>query len=426
MRVLLLGASGFIGSAVLARLVARGDDVVAVSRRAGAGPAGVRRVAIDIAGATSPEDWRAHLDGIDAVVNCAGTLADAPGESLRGVHVDGIDALYRACEQAGVARVVHVSAVGADDPRTPFSSTKRAGEQALTARALDWVILRPSVVVGRAAAGGSALLRGLAALPVLANMPRAGRLQIVQLDELVDTIEIFTEPGVPGRLTLDVAGPEPLTLEDAVLAFRRWLRRPEPKRFTPPQWLLGLAYRLGDFAGLLGWRAPVRSTARLELERGAVGDPARWSEMTGIRPRRLEDALAAEPASVQDQWFANLFVLKPLVFAVLAAFWILTGLVSLGPGWDIGMDYMIAGGAGALAAPGILAGAVADILIGIGIAVRRTARPALFAALVLSALYVIAGTLLLPSLWADPLGPMMKIWPIIALNIVALALLRDR
>ncbi|HET7608557.1 MAG TPA: DoxX-like family protein, partial [Gammaproteobacteria bacterium] len=61
-----------------------------------------------------------------------------------------------------------------------------------------------------------------------------------------------------------------------------------------------------------------------------------------------------------------------------------------------------------------------------GIAFRRTARGALWAAIGLSIFYMIAGTLVLPALWLDPVGPMLKIWPIIALNLVALAVVEDR
>src|SRR5690606_19827910 len=135
---------------------------------------------------------------------------------------------------------------------------------------------------------------------------------------------------------------------------------------------------------------------------------------------------ASEPVSVQERWFARLYMIKPLVIAVLAGFWIVTGLVSLGPGWDVGMRYMKEGGLEAVGAAGIIAGALADIVIGLGIAFRRTARLALYAALGLSAFYMISGSILLPRLWEDPIGPMMKIWPIMVLILVAIAIVDDR
>src|SRR6202045_1759170 len=94
----------------------------------------------------------------------------------RGVHVDGIASLFAACEQTGVRRVEHFSTIGVDrEAPTAFSRTKLEGDRRLMASDLDWIILRPSVVVGRPAYGGSALFRGLASLPVLPVMPKIGR-----------------------------------------------------------------------------------------------------------------------------------------------------------------------------------------------------------------------------------------------------------
>lgn len=429
MRVLLLGATGLVGAAVLARLTqTAGHEVTAVARRRGAALRHVRWLELDIASATSPDDWLEALSGIEAVVNCAGALSDGGRDRLRGVHVDGVAALARACERAGVRRFVHVSAVGADrDPITPFSATKQAGEQALAATNLDWVALRPAVVVGRAAFGGSALIRGLAGLPVPVALDGAGPLQLVDLEDLAATIEWCLAPGAPVRVAFDVAAPERLELRDVVLAYRRWLGFGEGRTFRVPRALSALLARLGDAARALGWRPPVTSVARAELERGAVGDPRTWLELTGITPRPLSARLAAEPASTQERWFARLYFAKPLILAVLVAFWVLTGLISVGPGWERGLGYLHAGGvAPPLAALGVVAGALADLAIGIGIAWRRTSRAALYAALAISVFYMVAGTLVLPSLWADPVGPMLKIWPIMALNVVALAILPER
>ena len=203
------------------------------------------------------------------------------------------------------------------DAPTAFSQTKHAADAALMSLDIDWVILHPSMVLGRGAHGGSALLRGLAALPVLPVVPDTQPLQVVHLDDLVATIMFFLNPAAPARQALQIVGPERYSLTDLVQLFRRWLGWRPVGNVRMPPWLATSLFRLGDAVSLLGWRPPVRSTVQREIARGSVGDPGQWTRLTGIKPRALPAALAAEPASVQERWFARLYLLKPLVFGVL-------------------------------------------------------------------------------------------------------------
>jgi uncharacterized protein YbjT (DUF2867 family) len=430
MRILLIGASGLIGSAVAARLNRDGHEIVAVGR--GGGPAARRvpadrSVKLDLRHATTPEGWLPHLAGIDTLVNCAGVLQDSSRDSPGKVHREMPLALWRACEAAGVRRVIHFSALGADrGDLTDFSRTKREGDEALEASSLDWAILRPSVVVGRAAYGGSALFRALASLPVFPEPAEAGPVDVVQLDDVAETVARLLQPGSESRVVLEMAGPDRLAFADLVAAYRDWLGWAPARRFIAPGWLMGLAYRGGDLLAWLGWRPPIRTTPGLEIRRGAVGDKSEWRRTTGIEPQSLAAALAANPASVQERWFARLYLLKPLALGTFALFWLLTGLISLGPGYERATFYMLAAGGGPLSEPSVVAGALADIAVAFGIAWRPTTQLALWAALGLSLFYLIGGTILLPALWADPLGPMMKIWPVLALNLLCLAILDER
>ena len=428
MRILITGASGLIGSSLSARLKTDGHDITGLARSAPKTRLHHDRfIEADISKLVQESDWHAYLDGQDAVINCAGVLQDSPWDSASGVHAEGAAALFKACETLGVRRVIHFSAIGVDrGSLSQFSGTKLAGDEALTALDLDWVILRPSVVLGRPAFGGSALFRGLAGLPLLPVPSAAGPLQVVRLEDLVETVRFLLDADAPARIAVDIAGPERLSFAEVVLTYRQWLGFGEAKLVRLPSWAAAAIHRLGDLIGLLGWRTPIRSNAQREIVRGAVGDNSSWIGMMGRAPRSLGQALAAEPASVQEKWFARLYSLKALVIGVFALFWIATGLISLGPGWEVGMELMREGGVAEIGPLLILAGATADIAIGLGIAFRRTARIALWAALGLSVVYVILGTLLVPRLWADPLGPMLKIWPVMALNLVALAILDDR
>jgi uncharacterized protein YbjT (DUF2867 family) len=427
-KILLLGATGFIGSAVAARLAREGHEVVGLARHIrGAGIPGVRYIAFDIGKAQKPEDWSAVLAGAGAVVNCAGALQDAPGESLQALHATSIGALFAACESQGVRRVVHFSAAGAERGASAFSKSKSDGDARLMARDLDWFVLRPSVVVGRAAYGGSALLRGLAGLPILALPDNAGPLQLVWLDDVVETVVACLQPKTPARRVLELAGPKRYAFAEAVQLFRRWLRWRKQWLLAIPGWASAALFKPGDALRLLGWRPPIASNAQRELVYGAIGDPKLWTEATGIVPRDVEAALLAEPASVQERWFARLYFLKAAIIGIFGLFWLGTGSISLGPGWDSGMDAMrqaqVSEQMGALS---VLAGGCADIVIGCAILYRPTTRYGLYAAIVITLIYIVTGTILLPGLWKEPLGPMLKVVPILVLNLTALAVLEDR
>jgi hypothetical protein len=150
-------------------------------------------------------------------------------------------------------------------------------------------------------------------------------------------------------------------------------------------------------------------------------------ERLGLHPKGLREFFDSAPASVQERWFARMYLLKPVIFVVLSLFWVSTAFVSLGPGWDHGVGLMREGGAeGVSASLTVIAGALSDLAIGLAIAYRPATRYGLYAAIAISVIYAIVGTMLVPRLWADPLGPMLKIWPIIVLHLAALAILDDR
>jgi uncharacterized protein YbjT (DUF2867 family) len=297
-RVLVAGVTGFIGASVAAALQQDGHAVTGITRRK------IHRPLYEVSTLdmrTAREaDWLPLLRDIDAVVNCVGVLQDNYADSTHAAHVDGPGALFAACEAASVRKVIHFSAIGMDrETPTEFSRSKARGDLALMDSHLDWIILRPSVVVGESAYGGSALFRGLAALPLLPRLPLAGQIQVVQLTDLVSTVLFFLRQDAPKCVAIELAGPERLTLEEVVDEYRMWMGQRPARRLQLPHWVMRAAYLLGDFAGWLGWRPPIRSTAAAEMTRGAIGDPTQWTELTGIKPIALRDALKSSPVSVQ-------------------------------------------------------------------------------------------------------------------------------
>src|SRR5258706_2507904 len=217
MRILLLGASGFIGREIFAALSARGHRVVAAVRRESSAPAFASEAAriVDLNRALAPRDWLAPLEGIDAVVNCAGILQATRSQSIEAIHAAAPIALFQACEQRGVRRVIQISAISADrEAGTAYAITQLAADEHLRQTALEWTVLRPSLVIARRAYSRTALLRAVAALPFAMPVPGDGApsFQPVHVDDLSQVVVLALETDRLLRATLDVVGPEAVTL----------------------------------------------------------------------------------------------------------------------------------------------------------------------------------------------------------------------
>jgi DoxX-like family len=282
-------------------------------------------------------------------------------------------------------------------------------------------------VVGHSVYGGMALMRALAAIPFVLPLAReSATFQPVQVNEVAAAVSFFLRPEAPTRRIVEIAGPQRLTLAQIVAHYRRWLGLPAATLVRLPLTAASLISRLGDAVSWLGWRPPLRTTALRQLSRALARDPAEWTRVTGIVPVRLETALALEPASVQDRWFARLYLLKPVVIAVLSLFWIVSGVIGLGPARVSVVDLSAEIGFGDWSGFAAIVSGLVQLLLGIGIAIRVTARAALLASLPVAVLYIVAGGLMRIGLWLDPLGALIKMFPIIVLTIVALAILDDR
>lgn len=209
-RILLTGASGFVGKAVLRRLLTRGYGVNALVNRRPLDAAGgdVRQVRGSMWDAAALDD---AAGGCSAAIHLVGIIAEQGENTFQRVHVEGTASVLAACARAGIRRYVHMSALGTrENAASEYHRTKWAAEQLVRGSALEWTIFRASMIHGSEGEFSKMLAawaRGQAS-PYL-FMPYFGR----------------------GLLGLGGAGLlQPVYVEDVARAFVEALDRPETVR----------------------------------------------------------------------------------------------------------------------------------------------------------------------------------------------------
>ncbi|MBK6801322.1 MAG: SDR family oxidoreductase [Novosphingobium sp.] len=418
MRILVLGAGGFIGRHVVARLLADGHAVTGVARSTGALEQAfpdARWLAMDLGKAVRGEDWADRLQGIDAVVNCAGVLR---GADMDPVHVAMPRALHAAAKVAGVKRVVLLSAISArPDVRTDYAQSKLAGEAALRESGLEWTILRPSLVYAEGSYGGTSLLRGLAALPWAVPVPAGqghGFSPLHAADLAEAAARACTDPAMAGQV-LEPCGPRDYELRDLLGLYREWLGFGPARFLAVPLPLMRLLGRVGDLTG----SGPVSTNSLEQLLAGNAGDGAAFAKSAGFAPRSLESALRDHPAQVQDRWHARLFFLAPAVRWVLALLWFASALAGFLHGAEWTRQFgQAAGLPQPLAELARIATSALDIGVGLLVLLDRRGRWATMVQLAMVLGYTVVLSWALPQLWADPLGAMLKNLPVLVLILV--------
>jgi NADH dehydrogenase len=151
-RVLVVGGSGFVGRYVVPQLSAAGHFVVVLTRRRARARHLLLLPTVQVVEGDPHDDatLARQLRGMTAAINLAGVLHERGRDTFARVHVDLPRRLAAACRNAGVARLLHMSALRASaDAPSRYLRSKAEGEAAVAASDLAWTIFRPSVMFGR-------------------------------------------------------------------------------------------------------------------------------------------------------------------------------------------------------------------------------------------------------------------------------------
>jgi uncharacterized protein YbjT (DUF2867 family) len=419
MRILLTGASGFIGQHLLHALLAEGHDVVCAVRRVKeSSDPRLSFIHADFTKDNEKSVWLARLSGIDAVINTVGIFRENGAQTFDKLHVQTPRALFAACaESHDVHMVVQLSALGADEEAdTAYHLSKKAADDYLASLQVRAVIVQPSLVYGSDGASAR-LFKAMASMPVALRFGDAPQLvQPIHIDDVVAAIVGLLRrrlhvDGSSQRIVqrIPLVGPQALPFIDYLAALRTAMGMGRLRVLRLPGGLARLLARFGRWlpGGLLD------PEALRMLDRGNTGDPAPTQRLLGRQARPIVSFVLdarAERARAKLDW------LLPVLRISIAVVWIFTAIVSA-------FVYPVADSYELLARTGIPAGlrpmmlygaAVFDLLLGLGIVLLKRRRWLWLAQLGLIGFYTVVIAWKLPEFLVHPYGPLTKNLPMLA------------
>jgi uncharacterized protein YbjT (DUF2867 family) len=292
--ILLTGASGTVGKALLPQLLERGEEVrvlVRDPRRLGRHRVEVRLALGDLADLEDRHLQRQALRGVDTVIHLAAAIRDQPRGPVEELNGLATARLLRAAEEAGIDRFLFFSALQATEfQRTRFFRAKALAEAAVLRSPLATTVFAPSIVYDRDDPWIT-LMRRLALLPVLPISGRGrARFQPIWAADVARCVLAALDDGRGASGRLELAGPEVLSYDDIARTIAAASGRERPLVHVP----LGLVRlslvwlrRLAGDAAFATWEEAELMEVAMVSPRGDADARA-----LGVEPRAMADVLA--------------------------------------------------------------------------------------------------------------------------------------
>jgi uncharacterized protein YbjT (DUF2867 family) len=290
MKVAVTGANGFVGRHVIARLLVGGHDVRAlISERPGAEkelPSSGEKLDVRRADVRRPESLRGAFDGIEAVVHTVAVPTERK-QKFAEVNVAGVAHVVAEARRAGVGRIVHMGALGADPASPyPYLKSKGEGEALVIASGIAYVVLQPSLLFGE----GDDFFPRLAFSLMFPVVPVPGdgnaRFQPVHVEDIAKALVAAVERREISGVH-QIGGPEPVTYDEMLAETMRATGKRRPTIHVPVLLMKPPAVVMG-----LVMPDPPVTVAQLDLL--AVDNTPRRNALEpvfGVRPRPFKGAL---------------------------------------------------------------------------------------------------------------------------------------
>jgi NADH dehydrogenase len=238
---------------------------------------------------TNIESLQSVFEGAEIVCHLVGLIAETRAQTFEEIVARGTANVVEACRQAGVRRLLYISAIGtSNDAASKYHRTKYAAEQAVISSGLEYVILRPSVIYGPGD-GFITMLDRLIRMSPVTPVIGSGRykLQPVFIDDLVDVMVRSMTSDVGLERIIEIGGPEKLEFLEILNIIKQVTGRRRLNLYLPPAFMKLIARLMETVMK----PAPITTDQLLMMEAGNVVQSSETIELFGVQPVALKDGL---------------------------------------------------------------------------------------------------------------------------------------
>jgi uncharacterized protein YbjT (DUF2867 family) len=298
MRVLVLGGNGFIGRNIVAKLQAKGVQVLVGSRNLAKQ---CNIIQLKMQNMQHVDDWLPLLNDFDVVVNSVGILRERKGESYADIHTFAVESLADACSQLGV-KLVQISVIGLTaTAKSRFITSKYWGEQAILASGADVMIVRPSLLDGEGGYGAK-WFRRVATWPLQLVMRSDGLIAPLQVTDLGEAVANLCMTAGKFPQIIELGGCDVMTIPQYLAKLRAVNQQIPALQLAMPKFIVRAASHIFD---AFAW-TPL-SFGHFELMQG-YNVPAvnMLSLLLGRKPAALGKAISYQTDGLSSLIEANL------------------------------------------------------------------------------------------------------------------------
>ncbi len=294
--ILVTGGTGFVGSHLVRRLaqeriqtrclVRRTSDIERLKEH------GIEVVYGDI---NDKESLKKAVKGVETVIHLVGIIVEHKGATFEIIHTHGTKNLVEASKEAGVKRFIYISALGArENARSRYHITKWEAEQLVITSGMEYVILRPSIMIGEWGAFITMLSRIVRKAPLIPVIDGESRVQPIYVENTVDCIiKSLSEPETTSRI-FEIAGPQQITYRELFLTLMDVLSVKKPTIEIPIWLMFPVAYILERVMD----KPPITMQQLIMLQEDNICDIREMQKVFNLKLVPFKDALMAFLPSV--------------------------------------------------------------------------------------------------------------------------------